>query len=73
MSKTKLAIFTRKEPANFINFKWEYKINKFEVRVMAISEGYAMVRRKGCIPFVCNIKDLTFIDCSKSEEVLNGS
>ena len=32
--------------------------DKFEVRVMAISEGYAMVRRKGAMPFVCNVKDL---------------
>ena len=32
--------------------------DEFEVRVMAIAEGYAMVRRKGCMPFVCRIKDL---------------
>jgi hypothetical protein len=67
MTKTKLAILTQKVPDNFVNLKWEYKINKFEVRVMAISGGYAMVRRKGCLPFVCNMKDLTFIDCSKSD------
>lgn len=60
MAKTKLAILTRKESSNFINYKWEYKINKFEVRVMATVDGYAMVRRKGCMPFVCNIKELTF-------------
>lgn len=30
-----------------------------EVRILAIAEGYAMVRRKGCIPFVASVKELT--------------
>ena len=34
------------------------EISKIEVRVMAIAEGYAMVRRKRAMPFVCNVKDL---------------
>ena len=29
-----------------------------EVRVMARAEGYAMVRRKGCMPFAVSEKDL---------------
>ena len=29
-----------------------------DVRVMAIAEGYAMVRRKGAIPYVCNVDEL---------------
>lgn len=28
------------------------------VRVMAEADGYAMVRRKGCIPFVIRSKDI---------------
>lgn len=27
-------------------------------RVMAIAEGYAMLRRKGCLPFVAALKDV---------------
>lgn len=30
-----------------------------EVRVMALAEGYAMVRRKCCLPFVVSVKELT--------------
>lgn len=29
-----------------------------EVRIMAVAEGYAMVRRKGCMPFAVSLKDL---------------
>lgn len=29
-----------------------------EVRIMALAEGYAMVRRKGCMPFIVSEKDL---------------
>ncbi len=36
----------------------EYETIKMEVRIMAIAEGYAMVRRKGSIPFVCSLEDL---------------
>ena len=28
------------------------------VEVMAIAQGYAMVRRKGCMPFVADFKEL---------------
>lgn len=31
----------------------------FEVKVMARADGYAMVRRPGCIPFVCRDSDLS--------------
>lgn len=31
----------------------------FEVKVMAIADGYAMVRRPGRMPFVCRDSDLT--------------
>lgn len=31
----------------------------FMVTVMAVADGYAMVRRKGCMPFVCREKELT--------------
>lgn len=31
----------------------------FEVRLMATSEGYAMVRRPGAMPFACPIEQLS--------------
>lgn len=31
---------------------------RFQVVVMAIVGNYAMVRRKGCVPFVANVRDL---------------
>lgn len=42
--------------------KFVDEVCKFEVRVMAIAEGYAMVRRKGALPFVCDIRNLTTVD-----------
>ena len=30
-----------------------------EVRIMAVSEGYAMVRRKGMIPYIADVKELS--------------
>jgi len=41
------------------NGKWANEISTFEVRVMVVAEGYAMVRRKGAMPFVCNVKNLS--------------
>lgn len=29
-----------------------------EVRVMAVAEGYAMVRRKGAIPYVARVNEI---------------
>lgn len=33
-----------------------------KVRVMAIAEGYAMVRRRGAMPYVASVKELEFND-----------
>lgn len=38
--------------------KWVSVTDEFEVRIMAIAEGYALVRRKGCMPFACSVEDL---------------
>lgn len=40
------------------NGKWEYQDREREVRVMARAEGYAMVRLKGCMPYVAPEKEL---------------
>lgn len=42
--------------------KFVEKINYFDVRVMATAEDYAMVRRSGCLPFVCSVKHLEMIE-----------
>jgi hypothetical protein len=39
-----------------------------EVRVLARVEGYAMVRRKGCMPFVVVEKKLTPLESGHAQE-----
>lgn len=51
------AILTRLSP-KVVDGKIIQGADTFEVRIMSIAEGYAMVRRKSAMPFVCNIKDL---------------
>ena len=51
------AILTRLSPI-IVDGKFVQKVDTFEVRVMAITEGYAMVRRKSAMPFACSVKDL---------------
>ena len=48
-------------PVAFKDSEWVYKTEEREVRVMAIAEGYAMVRRKGAIPYVCKLKELRLV------------
>lgn len=38
--------------------KAEWVEDRRDVRVMAVAEGYAMVRRKGAIPYVCSVAEL---------------
>lgn len=51
------AIYIQTKPA-IKDGKFIPVTDEFEVRVMVIAEGYAMVRRKGCMPFACSVKDL---------------
>ena len=51
------AIYTQAKPA-IKDGRWIFVKDEFEVRIMAIAEGYAMVRRKGNMPFVCQITEL---------------
>jgi hypothetical protein len=37
---------------------WLREGSKLPIRVMAVAEGWAMVRYKGCTPFAMYIKDL---------------
>ena len=50
----------KKEYATLSRFKTMFpqKGDTFVVRIMAEAEGYAMVRRLGCVPFICEIKQL---------------
>lgn len=50
---THLAVITVVEMGNFVR-----KTDPREVRVMAVAEGYAMVRRKGCMPYVASTKEI---------------
>jgi hypothetical protein len=51
-------IFNKTEPYKYDGKKWEYRTVVFEVEVMATVGIWAMVRRKGCVPFVCNTSEL---------------
>lgn len=55
------AILTRKREAVVAGMFETMMTERIEVRVMAIAEDYAMVRRKGATPFVCQVKELTEI------------
>lgn len=58
MKRTK-AMLKQQIPTAFRNGAWEHETVEFEVRIMATAEGYAMVRRKGAMPFVCQEKELS--------------
>ncbi len=59
----KRTIYFHKTPFSY-NPKegWVEKTEEWEVEVMAIAKKYAMVRRKGCMPFVASIKELKLIE-----------
>ena len=42
--------------------QWESQVVTSIIRVMSRAEGYAMVRRKGCIPFVVRESELTSME-----------
>ena len=53
-----LAVWTRKQPVSFTGGKWTIELVARQVEVLATAKGYAMVRNKGCAPFVVSEKDL---------------
>ncbi len=48
--------------------KWTYVTEERDVVLMAISRGYAMVRRKGCFPYVCKLSELSSASDNKGNE-----
>ncbi len=48
----KMMIHLHTEPTTFKNLKWSYKMEEWEVEVMAIVGKWAMVRRSCCVPLV---------------------
>ena len=57
MEKKKM-ILKRARPSSFEAGKWIYKTQEFEVTVLSIVDGWAMVRRPRCAPFVEQAKNL---------------
>jgi hypothetical protein len=55
--KREFAVYRRVD-LEVVNGKWADRSTDVEVRVMARAEGYAMVRNKGCMPFVVSEKHL---------------
>ena len=58
MTKFRTAIHKLVSPEKYDGKKWTYKTNLIEVEVMAIVDKFAMVRRKGCAPYVCQVKEI---------------
>ena len=46
----------------------QYKEEQSEVNVMAVADGYAMVRKPRCMPFVCTLKELREITKENNNE-----
>ena len=55
------AILTRVSSVGLIHHFNTNVTESFEVRVMAVADGYAMVRRKGCSPFICKQEELEVV------------
>lgn len=47
-----------KPDCKLVDGKFVWFIDPREVRIMAIAENYAMVRRKGAMPYVASVKEL---------------
>ncbi len=56
--KLKKMVYRRQQPDTFDGDKWTYMAIEFEVIVMAEVDGYAMVRKPRCMPFVVGIDKL---------------
>jgi hypothetical protein len=58
MMKHKTMMLRRTVPDRLEAGRWIYRKEEFEVIVLAIVDNHAMVRRKGCAPFVESAKRL---------------
>lgn len=47
-----------KKVSFILDGKWSHKVEKIEVIFLCSDGKWAMVRRKGCMPFVVESKDL---------------
>ena len=54
----KKAVHKDRQPISFNGKKWLYKTTLRNVEVMAIADGWAMVRLSKCAPYLCEEKDL---------------
>lgn len=59
--KKRFATLERKSSI-IVGGKWAWKTETWDVEVLAIVGVHAMVRRKGCYPFVVGTKRLTMKD-----------
>jgi hypothetical protein len=51
--------YVKHEITEFVDGKWiARRVNTYRVRVMTRVEGYAMVRRPGCVPFIMIEREL---------------
>jgi len=56
--KKRYGILTKTSPDKYDENGWHYITEQIDVEIMAVSGIYAMVRRKGCMPFVCDFRNV---------------
>lgn len=58
MAAREYAIWKRHKGREWIDRRWVHTFEDIDVRVMVRAEGYAMVRRHGCMPFAVSENEL---------------
>jgi len=58
----KRVVHVCQSPIAFVRSRWTYSTERREVVLMAVVRQWAMVRRKGAVPYVCELKELEFPD-----------
>lgn len=67
MTKRK-AVHRLRVPERFELHKWIYREEIRDVTVLAIVDGWAMVRRPRAVPYVAPLKELEFPDSFHSQD-----
>lgn len=66
--KSLFAIHVCRIPVTMVKGKWVYEVDERPVEVMALASGFAMVRRKGAMPYVCELKEIRWTEASTERD-----
>jgi hypothetical protein len=67
MRKKTQAIHRKWSPTHMENGLWQFNVEAREVWVMATADGWAMVRRPRCAPYVCRERELEIVKSTEIE------